>query len=57
MSKTMRMTALAYNVINNNITKNKMLRDENSLVDKILEELEIIKLDGEKINYLYYEWF
>ena len=43
MSKTMRMTALAYNVINNNITKNKMLRDENSLVDKILEELEIIK--------------
>ena len=49
MSKTMRMTALAYNVINNNITKNKMLRDENSLVDKILEELEIIKLDEEKI--------
>ena len=35
----------------------KMLRDENTLVVKILEELEIIKLDEEKINYLYYEWF
>ena len=57
MSKTMRINALAYNVINNNITKNKMLRDENTLVVKILEELEVIKLDEEKINYLYYEWF
>ena len=54
MSKTMRMTALSYNVINNNITKNKMLRDENSLVDKILEELEIIKLDEEKILLVKY---
>ena len=53
MSKTMRMTALSYNVINNNITKNKMLRDENSLVDKILEELKIIKLDEETLLKVY----
>lgn len=57
MAKTMRMTALAYNVINNNITKNKMLRDENELVDTILKELDLIKTDKDKLSYLYYEWF
>lgn len=57
MSSNMKTTNIEYNIINKNVVKNKMLRSENELLNHILEELDNIKNDNDKINYLYYEWF
>lgn len=34
-----------------------MIRSEKKILNDILEELNSIKNDKEKIDYLYYEWF
>lgn len=46
-----------YNLLNNKISTNKMIRSEKKLIKNILKELENLKNDNEKIDYLYYEWF
>lgn len=53
----MRETIINYNIINNTIHSNNMTRYERSKLKIILEELDKIKDDNKKIDYLYYEWF
>lgn len=48
---------IKYEVITKKIDRNTMIRSEKKILKSILEELESIKDDTEKINYLYYEWF
>ena len=57
VSKSMKVSNMHYNIINNKVKRNVMLRSEKKQLDLILSELENIKDDREKISYLYYEWF
>ncbi len=57
LSSKMRETIINYNIINNKVSLNKMTREESSKLKAIISELEKIKDDKKKIDYLYYEWF
>lgn len=57
VSKTLKTLIIDYNVLNNKITTNKMIRSEKRKLKNILKELENLKDDKEKVDYLYYEWF
>ncbi len=57
LSSNMKMSKLMYNVINNKVKRNVMIRSEKIILDNILKELDELKDDKEKIDYLYYEWF
>lgn len=57
LAKGVKEDKIKYEVINKKINRNTMIRSEKRIVKNILEELESIKDDTEKIDYLYYEWF
>jgi len=54
---SIKSSIINYNVINKNYKMVNMIRGDRSIVDNILRELDLIKDDKEKIEYLYYEWF
>lgn len=54
---SIKSSIINYNVINKNYKMVNMIRSDRSIVDNILRELDLIKDDKEKIEYLYYEWF
>lgn len=39
------------------VKRNNLIRSEKRILNSILKELETLKDDSEKIDYLYYEWF
>lgn len=57
ISNSMKISKVSYNVVNNKVKVNNMLRSEKKILDNILEELGNLKDDSERIDYLYYEWF
>lgn len=57
MAKEIKEEKIKYNVISKKIDRNSMIRSEKKILAEILEELDTIKDDSEKIDYLYYEWF
>lgn len=46
-----------YNVVSKKVSRNTMIRSERKVLLSILDELDSIKNDKEKIDYLFYEWF
>ena len=57
IAKEIKEEKIKYNVISKKIDRNSMIRSEKKILAEILEELDTIKDDSEKIDYLYYEWF
>ncbi len=57
MAKSVREEKIKYNVVSKKINRSTMIRSEKKILNDILEELNSIKNDKEKIDYLYYEWF
>jgi hypothetical protein len=57
IAKSMKVSSIHYNVINNRVKMNGMLRSEKVIIDRIVNELSFLKDNDEKISYLYYEWF
>lgn len=57
VAKTLKNIKIDYNILDNKTLVNKMIRSEKRTLKHILKELENLKDDNEKINYLYYEWF
>lgn len=57
LTNSIRNSNILYNVLNKNYKINKMIRSDKKIVNDILNELDLIKDDKEKIDYLYYEWF
>lgn len=56
LSSSMKIKEIKYSIVNKNTTSN-MTRKETQIANRILQELNSIKNDKEKIDYLYYEWF
>lgn len=57
VASNMKESIFKYNVVNNKVRRNTMLRSEKVVLKNILKELENLKDDSLKIDYLYYEWF
>lgn len=53
----MKISEIKYNVVNNRVKRNVMIRSEKKVLNNILKELDKLKDDEIKIDYLYYEWF
>lgn len=57
LAKSVKEEKINYSVVSNKINRNKMIRSEKKILKDIINELDIIKDDKEKIDYLYFEWF
>jgi len=57
MANGIECQVIDYKVISSKIKRNTMIRSEKKILFDILRELESLKDDKEKIDYLYYEWF
>lgn len=57
ISNSLKLSKIDYNVVNNKVRVNNMLRSEKRILNDILAELGNLKGDNERIDYLYYEWF
>ena len=57
LSYKIRICNIGYKVIGSKIYYNKLTRNGEENIKKILDELYKIKEEEEKIDYLYYEWF
>ncbi len=57
ISTNMKTTKINYKIISDKIIQKRMTRKEKRIVNIILSELNLIKDDKDKIDYLYYEWF
>ena len=57
MANGIECQVIDYKVVSNKIKRNTMIRSEKKILFDILRELESLKDDKEKIDYLYYEWF
>lgn len=57
IAEGMKECNIDYVLLSKRIEKNAMIRSEKKLLDSIIRELDSIKEDEERINYLYYEWF
>lgn len=56
LSNNMKVSEIDYQILNK-CKMNLMTRNEKRIVNLIINELNDIKEDKEKIDYLYYEWF
>ncbi len=57
ITETLILKDIKYKSLNNKYEINNLTRKENKLVGGIINELEKIKTDKSKIDYLCYEWF
>lgn len=57
VTTSMKTSKIDYETTSNKINRNTMIRSEKKTLKKIIEELENLKEDSKKIDYLYYEWF
>lgn len=57
ISETLNKKDIKYKDLKNKYERNIFTREEYIIINKIVQELEKIKQDEEKIKYLYFEWF
>lgn len=57
ISTNMKITKVNYEILKDEKRQNRMTRKEKRIVNLITSELNILKNDKDKIDYLYYEWF
>lgn len=57
MAKSLKEDKLYFNVVSKKVNRNSMIRSEKKILSDILNELESVKEDKLRIDYLYYEWF
>jgi len=57
ITNSMKESVVDYNIVNSRANRNNMIRSERNVINVIVKELENLKDDKERIDYLYYEWF